>query len=162
MNGDQGFGEDDFRALAEFRYHMRRFLRFSEGAAREAGLEPQHYLMMLAIKGLPEGVRALVGELAERMQLQHHSTVELVDRLERQGLVQRKRRPEDRREVLVLLTPKAEKLVRQLAMAHKKQLQSDGPELLKALRNVMAAKGTKALAASSVSPKARSTRASSV
>lgn len=144
MGGDKTFGEDDFRALAEFRYQVRHFLRFSEGAAREAGLEPQHYLMMLAIKGLPAGMRSRVGELAERMQLQHHSTVELVDRLARQKLVQRQRSSDDRREVLVTLTEKGEKLVRQLAMAHKQHLQSEGPKLLKVLRTVVTGQPTKA------------------
>lgn len=127
----------DFRSLAEFRYQIRRFVRFSEQAAREAGLEPQHYLFLLAVKGLPQDVRGSVGELAERMQLQHHSTVELVNRLEKQGLVHRKRSPKDRREVLISITAKGEKLVGELAMNHKRHLAQEGPELLQALRKVL-------------------------
>ena len=143
IKADDGFSDSDFLALAEWRYRIRLFLRFSEGAAREAGLEPQHYLFMLALKGLPEGVRARIGELAERLQLQHHSTVELVDRLERNGLVQRKRSPQDRREVLLTLTPRGEKLVRKLARTHKEHLQTEGPALLKALSRIVGSTGKK-------------------
>jgi len=72
---------DDYRGLGEFRYQIRRFLRFSEQVAREAGIEPQQHQLLLAIKGLPEGVVASISILAERLQIQHHSAVELVDRL---------------------------------------------------------------------------------
>lgn len=126
----------DFIGLAEFRYQLRRFLRFSEEAARAAGIEPQQYQFLLAVKGLPEGVRPRIGELAERMQLQHHSTVELVDRLEKQGLVQRRRSAEDRREVLVSLTAKGDKLVRELAVRHIDELHTAAPPLITALRRV--------------------------
>ncbi len=71
----------DYQALAELRYQVRLFLHFSEEAARKAGLEPQQHQLMLAIKGLPKGMRPTIGTLAERMQIQHHSTVELVNRL---------------------------------------------------------------------------------
>jgi DNA-binding MarR family transcriptional regulator len=71
----------DYQALAEFRYLLRRFLHFSEQEARAAGLEPQQHQMLLAIKGLPADKAASVGELAERLQLQHHSTVELINRM---------------------------------------------------------------------------------
>ena len=75
----------DFQALAEFRYQIRRFLYFSEEAARRAGIEPQQHQLLLAIKGLPTALRPTIRTLAERMQLQHHSAVELIDRLERAG-----------------------------------------------------------------------------
>ena len=71
----------DFKAMAELRYQIRKFLRFSENAARQAGIEPQQHQLLLAIRGLPDAVSPTIGVLAERMQLQHHSTVELVDRL---------------------------------------------------------------------------------
>src|SRR5437588_7061226 len=89
----------DYRALAEFRYQIRRFLRFSEEAAYAAGLEPQQHQLLLAIKGLPEGRKATIGELAERLQLRHHSTVELIDRLVKRELVERHRDEEDQRRV---------------------------------------------------------------
>lgn len=139
MNDDRDPAISEYRALATFRYHIRRFLRFSEEAARKAGIEPQQYLLMLAVKGLPEGVRATVGEVAERLQLQHHSTVELVNRMEKQGLAQRQPSPADRREVLVCITTKGEKLVRRLAAKHQLQLKENGPELLHALRKVLGA-----------------------
>lgn len=134
---DGSITQSDFRALAEFRYHIRRFLRFSEQCARDAGIEPQQYLLMLAIKGLPDGVRPRVGEIAERLQIQHHSTVELIDRLEKQAYVQRSRSPEDRREVNVSLTTKGEKLLRELALSHREQLVSLAPQLLQSLRRVV-------------------------
>jgi DNA-binding MarR family transcriptional regulator len=79
----------EFRALAEFRYQIRLYMNGSEQAARAAGLEPQQYLCLLALHGLPIGREATIRELAERMQLRHHSAVELVDRLERQQLLRR-------------------------------------------------------------------------
>ena len=72
----------DYQALAEFRYQIRKFLHFSEQAVQAAGLERGQYQLMLAIKGMPEGVRPRIRELADRMQIQHHSAVELMNRLE--------------------------------------------------------------------------------
>jgi len=100
----------DYRELAELRCQVRRFLHFSEQAARQMGLEPQQHQLMLALKGLPLGIRPTIGTLAVRLQLQHHSTVELVNRLSVGGLVQRHRGGEDRRQVLLALTPKCEKI----------------------------------------------------
>ena len=94
----------EFRALAEFRYLIRLFLNGSEQAARGAGLEPQQYSLLLALRGLPDGRAATIRELAERMQLRHHSAVELVDRLERQQLLRRERSQTDRRQVILHLT----------------------------------------------------------
>src|SRR5512147_2140256 len=108
--------QPNYKALAEFRYQIRRFLRFSEETARAAGLEPQQYQLMLALKGLPEGSRHRIGEVAERLQIQHHSTVELVDRLARRGLIRRRRGESDRREVLLELTPRGDKLLQELAL----------------------------------------------
>lgn len=127
----------DYRALAEFRYQIRRFLRFSERAAREAGLEPQQHQLLLAIKGLPENARANIGEIAERLQIQHHSTVELIDRLTERGYVTRKRSADDRREVLVQLSAKGEKALRELTEYHQDEIGEIGPELVSALRKVV-------------------------
>ncbi len=104
----------DYEWLAEVRYQIRRFLHFSEQASRAAGLEPQQYQLMLAMKGLPKGTRPRIGELAERMQIQHHSAVELANRLSARGYVRRHRAGEDRREVLLALTPKGERVLREL------------------------------------------------
>jgi DNA-binding MarR family transcriptional regulator len=127
----------DYQALAEFRYQIRHFLHFSEQAVKQAGLERGQYQLMLAIKGMPAGVRPRIRELATRMQIRHHSAVELVNRLEAGGFVHRTRAQEDRREVLLALTPKGEKVLGELALHHHDELRSSGPELVTALRRIM-------------------------
>lgn len=129
--------QPNYRAMAEFRYQIRRFLRFSEHAAREAGLEPQQYQLMLAIKGLPNGDKPRIGDIAERLQIQHHSTVELVDRLSKRSLVRRRRSENDRREVLLELTSKGERLLQELALHHRGEIREMGPELVVSLRKVL-------------------------
>lgn len=129
--------QPNYRAMAEFRYQIRRFLRFSEQAARAAGLEPQQYQLMLALKGMGDDSDHRIGEIAERLQIQHHSTVELVDRLTRRGLVRRRRSSEDRREVLLELTAKGEKLLQELALHHRAELRESGPALISALRKAL-------------------------
>jgi DNA-binding MarR family transcriptional regulator len=125
---------DEYRALAEFRFQIRRFVHFSEQAAHAAGLEPQQHQLMLALKGFPAGKSATISDLAERLQLQHHSTVELIDRSVRQGFVERSRGTEDRRQVFVTLTPHGEALLRELSFHHRRELRSAGPALVRALR----------------------------
>lgn len=93
----------DYKSLADMRHHIRRFLHFSELAVRGLGLEPRQHQLMLALKGLPRGTRPRIGELAERLQIRHHSTVELVNRLAIRGYVQRQKGENDRREVLLTL-----------------------------------------------------------
>lgn len=127
----------DYESLAEFRHHIRRFLRFSERAAREAGLEPRQHQLLLALKGLPVHVRPKIAEVAERLQIQHHSAVELVNRLEAAGFVRRQRGSEDRREVHLQLTPKGEKVLRELSLHHRSELRSQGPALLDSLEQLM-------------------------
>ena len=129
--------EPDYQALAEFRHQIRRFLHFSEQAARAAGLEPRQHQLMLALKGLPPHVRPRIGELASRLQLEHHSTVELVNRLSEGGFVRRHRDAGDRREVLLSLTPHGERLLRLLSVHHKNELQVMGPKLIRALRQII-------------------------
>jgi len=127
----------DYQALAELRYQIRRFLHFSEQAARTKLLEPQQHQLMLALKGLPDGLHPTIGTLAERLQLQHHSTVELVNRLSARGLVRRSRAGDDRRQVLLGLTAKGEKVLRELSMGHKTELRTQGPALVAALERIM-------------------------
>ncbi len=127
----------DYQSLAEFRYQIRRFLHFSEEAARLAGVEPQHHQVLLTIKGLPSATRPTIRTIAERMQLQHHSTVELIDRLEKAGLVHRHRGEQDRREVLIELSPKGERLLRELSLHHQDELRNSGPALAQTLRRLM-------------------------
>jgi DNA-binding MarR family transcriptional regulator len=127
----------DYQSLAELRYQIRRFLRFSEQAAHEAGLEPRQHQLMLTLRGLPPETRPRIGELAERMQIQHHSAVELVNRLAAGGYVRRHRGSEDRREVLLSLTPKGERILRKLSLHHKNELRTQGPALVSALKRAM-------------------------
>jgi DNA-binding MarR family transcriptional regulator len=92
---------------------------------------------MLTLKGLPAGTRPRIGELAERLQIQHHSAVELANRLAAGGYVKRHRGGEDRREVLLSLTPKGEKILRTLSIHHKDELRMQGPALVAALKQAM-------------------------
>ncbi|HZR65344.1 MAG TPA: MarR family transcriptional regulator [Terriglobales bacterium] len=128
---------EDYQHLAEFRHQIRRYLRFSDTAVRLAKLEPRQYQLLLALKGLSPDVRPRIGELAEQLQVQHHSAVELVDRLEASGLVRRQRATEDRREVLVTLTAAGEKVLRELVLHHRAELSSKGPALIETLRRVL-------------------------
>ncbi len=127
----------DYESLSELRHQIRRFLRFSERAARDAGLEPRQHQLLLAIKGLPPEVRPKIAELAERLQIQHHSAVELVNRLEAGGFVHRERGSLDRREVLLHLTPRGERVLRELSLHHRAELRSQGPALLENLRQLI-------------------------
>lgn len=133
----------DYQALAEFRYQIRKFLRFSEQAVRAAGLEPGQYQLLLAIKGIPEEVRPRIRELADRLQIQHHSAVELVNRLEAGGYIRRERAADDRREVLLGLTPKGERVLGELALHHHEELRSAAPSLVAALRRLTPEKAAK-------------------
>ena len=128
---------EDYQNLAEFRHQIRRYLRFSDGAVRDAKLEPRQYQLLLALKGLRSDVRPRIGEIAEQLQIQHHSAVELVDRLEAGGLVKRQRGTKDRREVLVSLTSAGEKVIRELVLHHRAELSSKGPALIETLRRVL-------------------------
>jgi DNA-binding MarR family transcriptional regulator len=132
----------DYQALAEFRYQIRRFLHFSEEAARVAGVEPQHHQLMLAIKGKSPDEEARIVYLAERMQIQHHSAVELVNRLVKKGLITRTRGSEDRREVLVRLTPRGEQILAELTMHTSAELRSAAPALVSMLRKLAARQST--------------------
>jgi len=127
---------EEYRALAEFRYQIRSFLHFSEEQVRAHGLEPQQQQLLLAIKGLPDGAVPTVGELAGRLLLKHHSVVELIDRLEKRGYVVRTTSAQDRRQVIVHLTPAGTSVLRKLSLAHHAELETAGPELAKALRSI--------------------------
>ena len=126
----------DYQALAEFRYQIRRFVRFSEAAARKIAIEPRQHQLMLAVKGAPKGEVPRIGYLAERLQIQHHSAVELVDRMEKRGLITRVRGESDRREVLVALTPYGDRLLSELTQHTRTELRSAAPALVAALRKL--------------------------
>lgn len=127
----------EYRALAELRYRIRLFLREGDAVARASGLEPQQYLLLLAIRGLPEGQEATVRTLAERLVLKHHSVVELIDRLELHGYVRRARGREDRRRVLVSLLPRGERLLEQVARHRIGELRANGHQLVHAIAELL-------------------------
>jgi DNA-binding MarR family transcriptional regulator len=123
----------EYRALAELRCRIRRFLQEGDNIAREAQLEPQQYLLLLAVRGLPEGQEATIRTLAERLSLRHHSTVELVDRMEARGYVKRSRGREDRRQVLVSLQPRGEKLLEEVVQQRIIELRAHGRTLVETI-----------------------------
>jgi DNA-binding MarR family transcriptional regulator len=124
-----GVSAREYEMLAAFRYALRQFLRFSEKAAREVGVTPQQHQVLLAIKGFPGGERITIGVLAEQLQLQHHSTVGLVDRLVTQALVAREQAVDDRRQVFVTLTAEGERVVEKLSAAHREELRRIKPQI---------------------------------
>lgn len=124
MSDSASLEQADYEALSEFRYQLRRFLKFSEDAAQSAGLTPLHYLVLLHIKGFPGQDWATIGQLAERLQIQHHGAVALISRCEKAGLVTRTPGVEDRRQVCVRLTAVGEKQLRHLAELHRNELRS--------------------------------------
>ena len=124
----------DYRALHEFRYAIRRFTRFSEETSRALGVEPQQHQLLLAIRA---GHDTGVSELAERMQLKHHTVVELLDRLVEHGWATRHRAEPDRRHVQANLTPEGERVIEEISERTFAQLRSAGPELVRALNAVI-------------------------
>lgn len=124
MSSSPSLEQGDFEALSEFRYQLRRFLKFSEDAAHSVGLTPLQYLVLLHIKGYPDRDSVTVGQLAERLQMKHHGAVALVSRCEQAGLVARVQGREDRRQVLVHLTARGETHLRHLAELHRNELKS--------------------------------------
>jgi DNA-binding MarR family transcriptional regulator len=118
------FSKAEYEAIAAFRYAIRRFLRFSEQAARREGVTPQQHQLLLAIKGLHGRDAATVSELADRLQLRQHSMVGLIDRTEAQGLVRRQQGTDDRRQVFIYLTPAGDAKLRKLSMEHRQELQT--------------------------------------
>jgi DNA-binding MarR family transcriptional regulator len=120
----------EYVALAEFRYQVRRFLRHMEDEVRITGVNPQQYQTVLAIKGLPRDQAPTISCLAERMQLNHNSMVELVDRCEQNGLLRRVRSGVDRRQVTLAISAEGEALLKRLGPAARQELRSIGPMLV--------------------------------
>jgi DNA-binding MarR family transcriptional regulator len=128
-----GLLDAEYIALAEFRYQLRRFSRNMEDEVRKLGVNPQQYQVVLAVRGLPAGQAATVTRLAERMQLNHNSMVELIDRCEHAGLLRRTRSDADRRQVILVITGRGEGLLRNLGRAAREELRGSGPSLVKAV-----------------------------
>lgn len=126
----------DYERLAEFRWSLRQFLRFSEAAARAVGISPQHHQALLAIKGFAGRERVRLGELAERLQIRPHSAVGLTDRLVAKGYLRRVRGQRDRRCVFLVLTPRGQAVLERLSVAHHEQLRALKPQLNRLLRQL--------------------------
>jgi len=126
--------DSDYQALAEFRFHIRGYLAFSDQAARHAGMEPKQYQLLLAIRGLPKGREPTVGVIAHELHLRHHSAVELVDRAERNRLVKRVR---SGTQVFVRLSRKGERLLADAVEKRLQELQTAGPILVKTLQRLI-------------------------
>jgi DNA-binding MarR family transcriptional regulator len=124
------------KTLAEFRYELRRFLLFSESAALEAGLQPQQHQLLLQVAGAPENTAVTIAYAAERLGLKHNSAVELVDRSEREGLLERTVDVDDKRRAILRVTRKGRLVLGRLAGNHAKELNELAPRLTKALRHI--------------------------
>ncbi len=133
--------DTQYRALAELRCRIRHFIQEGDVAAKRCNVEPQQYLMLLAIRGLPKDSEATIRTLAERLALKHHSAVELVDRLELRRLVRRSRSVDDRREVRVSLLPQGSKLLEQVARRRIGELRATGAALADAISALVKRKG---------------------
>ena len=133
--------KEEYEHLGAFRHALRQFLRFSEEAAKEVGLTPQQHQALLAVMGFPGRQRITIGELAERLQVRHHSAVGLVDRLVSQGLVAREPAEDDRRLVYVALTPHGAEILERLAVVHQEELRRIGPHLNQLLQDLSGDEG---------------------
>jgi DNA-binding MarR family transcriptional regulator len=129
----------EYVALAELRFRLRSFLAFSEAQAKTVGLEPRQHQLLLALRGLPPGQRPTIGTLADRLILKHHTAVELVDRLERLGLVRRDADPSDGRVALVSITARGQGLLERLSVSHRSELAKSGPALVESLQTLLGA-----------------------
>jgi len=131
--------DGEYHALSQLRYLIRKFLQEGDFTARDAGLEPQQYLLLLTLRGLAPGHEPSIRTLADRLALRHHSTVELIDRLEAHALVKRTRGREDRRQVLVSLQPRGEKLLEKVVAKRIVELRSHGHALVAAISKLLEA-----------------------
>jgi DNA-binding MarR family transcriptional regulator len=129
--------DDEYGSLAQTRRLLRRYQAFSERAAQAAGLEPRQYQVLLMLRGLAPDAQASISELADWLQIRHHSAVGLIDRMANRALVKRERDPEDGRRVLVTLTREGRSGLRGLALQHRDELRALAPSLLHALRQVV-------------------------
>ncbi len=122
--------------LAEFRFELRRFLQFSESASLEAGLHPQQHQLLLQIAGAADGTAVTIAYAANRLGLKHNSTVELVDRSEREDLIERTADKDDKRRAILRLTRKGRQVLHKLSGDHARELNEMAPRLVQALRRV--------------------------
>ena len=127
----------DYNALGTFRYELRKLLRFSkELLAKQANLTTEQYEALLALKAFASGTGLLVGQLSERLQVRHHTTVALTNKLAGRGFVTKQRSESDRRQVYVQLTPAGDELIQELALMHNHVLREQRAKLIVALNHL--------------------------
>ena len=132
-----GLNSDDYDALANFRYLLRKFLRFSKDFLRTtAGLNPEQYEALLAIKAFKSPTGVTISELSERLQIKHHSAVNIVDRLTEKKLITREASKTDRRLRHVQLTGKGAALIEELAAVHRREIRRRSADMIKALERL--------------------------
>lgn len=120
----EGLTDDDYRAHANFRYAMRRFFRYTEEQARALGLTPQQFMLLLIVRGHPSYPEVSITEIAERLQIRHHSASLLVERGRGRGLLTRRQDSQDRRRALVSLTEAGERALEEVTMANRNELRA--------------------------------------
>jgi DNA-binding MarR family transcriptional regulator len=133
MRDSRNIRAEEYRALAELRYQIRSFLNFSEREARAADIEPQQHQLLLVLKALQPPQRPTIRTIADNLQIQHNSAVELVKRSVERGLVERRTGADDRREASLRVTPRGERALRRLSLAHRAELRSAAPTLVRVL-----------------------------
>jgi DNA-binding MarR family transcriptional regulator len=136
MPNTSAITKTEYEVLAEFRYTLRLFMSFSESAAKEAGITPQQYQTLLAIKGFPGREQITIGELSERLQIKHHSAVGLLNRLEAECMITRSPSQDDRRKVFISLTGQGLSILRRLSHIHREELQRLSPQLRLLLKRI--------------------------
>ena len=133
---DRPLSDSDYRSLAGFRRSLRAFLHFSEDAARSVGLTPAQHQLLLAVKGHPDDRAPSIGDVAEALRLRHHSAVELVDRAESAGLLERRTDPEDARRHLLTLTADGEAMLAKLSWLHRDEVRRFRAEVMDQLKDL--------------------------
>jgi DNA-binding MarR family transcriptional regulator len=131
------FSQTEYETLAEFRYHLARFLRRRKDAALAEGLQAQQYELLLAVAGQPKHKQPTIKEIASQLRLEHHTVVELADRLEKRGLLARQRSPIDRRVVLLRLTRTGRNVLSRIVRFSFSQLRDEAPALIQSLRRIL-------------------------
>ncbi len=136
MPSSSAITKTEYEVLAEFRYTLRSFMRFSENAAKEVGITPQQHQALLAIRGFPGREQITSRELSDRLQIRHHSAVGLLNRLEAERLITRSSAQDDRRKVLICLTARGTSILERLSAIHREELQRLTPRLRSLLRGI--------------------------
>jgi DNA-binding MarR family transcriptional regulator len=131
------FSPTEYQVLAEFRYHLAGFLRRRKDAAHSEGLQPQQYELLLAITGLPDHKQPTIKELAQQLCLEHHTVVELADRLQHKHLLSRSASGTDKRAVLLRVTPAGQRVLSRIVSFSFAQLREEAPELIRSLRRIL-------------------------